>query len=104
MRTLHLVLLLAFSLNVDAHIDDAESNPIAKKIKARITKALKKQEYRGFCTVFIEMAHSNSTAIVKRVKTSGDYKLCKLSRSKINKGQRFKYRIPEKYLRLHIEK
>jgi hypothetical protein len=97
-------LLFALTLSMSAVADDAQTNPIAKKVKAKILKALKNEEHRGFCTVFIEMTHSGSTAIVKRVKTSGDYDLCKLSRSKIKKGQRFKYRTPEKYLRLHIEK
>lgn len=98
---LFLVCLLAAPT---ACADDAETNPIAKTLKQKLLKSIKNSQLTGYCDVYVEMTHTESMAIVKRVTTSGDYRLCKLSQSKVRLGQQFKFRYPEKYIRLHIEK
>jgi hypothetical protein len=48
------------------------------------------------------LSHSKNIATVKRVTGTGDYRVCKASKKAIKKGKQYKYRTPEKYLRIHI--
>lgn len=99
--TISVVLSILTSLS--ARSDDAETNPLAKKIKTQIERSLRNNREQGYCDLFIEMTHKGSTAIVKRVTSTGDYKLCKAVKQTVRKGQRYRYQTVEKYIRLHIE-
>lgn len=84
--------------------DDSQVNPIAKKIKSQIVKKLDNSsiDYKGFCDVTIEMRHSDTRAKVHRVRTSGDRKLCNFAKKTVKVGKTYKYKFPEKFIRLHI--
>lgn len=97
--TLFSFLLISFCSNAD----DAEVNQLAKKIKSKIVKQVSAYDLSGYCDLFIEMSHSESVATVKRVTSTGDYNLCKVSKRVVRKGHRYKYNLSEKYIRLHIE-
>lgn len=85
--------------------DDAEFNPIAEKIKAKVLKDINGEEHLvGFCNVYIYMKYKGKTAYVSRVKTSGDYKLCKASKKAIKLNKPFRYTNTEKILRIHVSK
>ncbi|MFM2589930.1 hypothetical protein [Vibrio sp. TBV020] len=96
---LFFTLLMSFCVTAD----DAEVNPLAKKIKSNIEKQISKHEHEGYCDLFIEMSHMEAFAVVKRVTSTGDHKLCKLSKRVVRKGHRYKTNVSEKYIRLHIE-
>ncbi|CAK4067931.1 hypothetical protein [Vibrio sp. 16] len=97
------ILILSLLLSTNAHCaDDAEWNAIAKKLKARIEKKIANHSLPGYCNVFIEFKHSKYHAIVTRVNTNGDFKICNVSKHLIKKGEKFRYRTPEKYLRIHV--
>ncbi|MFL7033320.1 hypothetical protein BCS71_08120 [Vibrio lentus] len=87
-----------------AFTDDALINPVAKKIKSSILKGMKKSsiELEGYCDLMIEMRHSNGYARIKKVRTSGDSRVCKQARKHLPDNRKFKYSFPEKYIRLHI--
>ncbi|TOC20809.1 hypothetical protein CGJ90_19605, partial [Vibrio parahaemolyticus] len=38
----------------------------------------------------------------KRVTGSGDTKVCRFARSNLKIGKRYRYKYPEKYIRIHI--
>ncbi|NOH79766.1 hypothetical protein F0231_08410 [Vibrio sp. RE86] len=97
------VILLTLT-SFGARSDDAETIPLAKKIKTQIELSLKESREEGYCDLFIEMTHKGSTAIVKRVSSTGDYKLCKTAKQTVRKGQRYRYQTVEKYIRLHIDR
>ncbi len=97
-------ILLISIVSISTYADDSDTNPIAKKLKAKITSAIHGLSHTGYCDLFIEMAHTDSIAIVKRVTSSGDFKICKVAKAKVEKGQRFKFKQPEKYILIHIEK
>ncbi|MDC5855929.1 hypothetical protein [Vibrio europaeus] len=101
MKSINIFLL--FLLSLPAVADDAESNPLAQKLKVIIQKQISNKDLHGYCDLFIEMIHQDSVAIVKRVSSTGDYQLCKSSIKSLRIGQRFTYVVPEKYIRLHIE-
>ncbi|EGU9322592.1 hypothetical protein CGH21_21605 [Vibrio parahaemolyticus] len=84
--------------------DDSETNPVAKKIKSTLQKKVDKQfdQYDGYCDLMIEMEHKGKVAIVKRVTGSGDTKVCRFARSNLKSGKRYRYKHPEKYIRIHI--
>ncbi|EMR9627352.1 hypothetical protein WKN16_003324 [Vibrio parahaemolyticus] len=84
--------------------DDSETNPVAKKIKSTLQKKVDKQfdQYDGYCDLMIEMEHKEKVAIVKRVTGSGDTKVCRFARSNLKTGKRYRYKYPEKYIRIHI--
>ncbi|MCF9123910.1 hypothetical protein J8A01_10935 [Vibrio parahaemolyticus] len=84
--------------------DDSETNPVAKKIKSTLQKKVDKQfdQYDGYCDLMIEMEHKGKVAIVKRVTGSGDTKVCRFARSNLKTGKRYRYKHPEKYIRIHI--
>jgi len=96
-----LSILLIFPLST-VNADDSERNPIAKQIKKQIIQHISNKDIKGFCDVFIELSHSKNIATVKRVTGTGDYRVCKASKKAIKKGKQYKYRTPEKYLRIHI--
>lgn len=84
--------------------DDSERNPLAKQIKSKLIKHVRKHTdgYVGYCNVMIEMRYDSRRASIRSVKTSGDSKVCKLSKKYLQKGTKFKYTYLEKYLNLHI--
>ncbi|OXX55303.1 hypothetical protein B9J80_05740 [Vibrio sp. V12_P9A6T4] len=86
------------------YADDSESNPVAKSIKQQTLKALKKYRSKldGYCDVMIEMKHVQSYAEIVGVGTNGDYQICAKAKSKIKIGKKFKYKVPEKYIRIQI--
>ena len=74
----YLVFLLCFT-SPSVLADDALINPVAKKIKSSILKGMKKSsvELEGYCDLMIEMRHSKGYARIKKVRTSGDSRVCK---------------------------
>ena len=99
----YLVLLLC-CLPLLAISDDSLINPVAKKIKATVLKGLNKSqvELEGYCDLMIEMKHAKGYARIKKVRTSGDSKICKEAKKHLPKRKKFKYSFPEKYIRLQI--
>ncbi len=98
----HLLIFLTLFSASSIAIDDAERNSIAKKLKQRVVKELSKQELEGYCDLFIEFSHDDRYAKVKKVRGTGDHKVCKAVKKIIKRGQRFKYQQPEKYIRIHV--
>ena len=74
----HLLIFLTLFSASSIAIDDAERNPIAKKIKQRVVKELSKQQLDGYCDLFIEFSHDDRYAKVKKVRGTGDHKICKV--------------------------
>ncbi|MCG9691751.1 hypothetical protein L1D55_08305 [Vibrio sp. Isolate22] len=99
----YLVLLLCF-LPLLVISDDSLINPVAKKIKTTVLKGLNKSqiELEGYCDLMIEMKHAKGYARIKKVRTSGDSKICKEAKKHLPKRKKFEYSFPEKYIRLHI--
>ncbi|NOI02439.1 hypothetical protein F0241_15205 [Vibrio kanaloae] len=99
----YLVFLLCV-LSPTASSDDSLINPVAKKIKASVIKGLNKSntDMYGYCDLMIEMKHSKGYTRIKKVRTSGDSKVCKQAKKHLPKKKKFKYSFPEKYIRLHI--
>ena len=99
----YLVLLLC-CLPLLAISDDSLINPVAKKIKTTVLKGLDKShiQLEGYCDLMIEMKHAKGYARIKKVRTSGDSKICKEAKKHLPKRKKFKYSFPEKYIRLHI--
>lgn len=97
-------LLLLCCLSLMAFSDDSLINPVAKKIKTSVLKGLNQShiELEGYCDLMIEMKHAKGYARIKKVKTSGDSKICKAAKKHLPKRKKFKYSFPEKYIRLHI--
>lgn len=100
------ILLFSVSLLVvpSALSDDALVNPVAFQIKKKVTKHLDKKapDLDGFCDLMIEMRHSKSHARVHKVTTSGDSKICKISKKVVIKGDKYRFSTIEKYIRIHI--
>lgn len=99
-----LMLVMGFSMT-NCWADDAETNMVAKQIKNKVTKSIKRlngDAYEGYCDLMIEMRHKGRVAIIHRISSSGDYKLCKASKRSLKKGLRFKYEYKEKFVRIHI--
>lgn len=84
--------------------DDAQRNPLAKRIKAKVLKHVKKHTngYVGYCDVMIEMHYHSNRAEIKSVRTNGDSKVCHLSKAFLKKGTQYRYIYLEKYIQLHI--
>lgn len=102
MRLSILISLLLFHASSVA-MDDSERNPIAKKLKHSVMKKVTKaHDVEGFCDLFITMKHKGKTAVVKSVRTNGNHQLCKLSKSGIKIGRKFRYDSPANLIRLHI--
>jgi len=100
-----LILLMAFT--AVSWADDAETNFVAKKIKSKVIKSIKKadgHDYEGYCDLMIEMRHKGRMAFIHRISSSGDYNLCKLSKRSLKKGMKFKYEEKEKFIRIHISR
>lgn len=99
----YLAILLCF-LSPLTLSDDSLINPVAKKIKVTLLKGLNKSsaDLEGYCDLMIEMKHAKGYARIKKVKTSGDSKICKEAKKHLPKRKKFKYSFPEKYIRLHI--
>tara|TARA_Y100001960_G_scaffold55610_1_gene57051 strand:- start:216 stop:530 length:315 start_codon:yes stop_codon:yes gene_type:complete len=101
MKYISTALLFIFSTLSFAQ-DDSEWNAVAKQLKKKATVKVSNLNLPGYCNVFVELKHTKRYAIVVKVTSSGDYKICKASKSAIKKGEKYKYRTPEKYLRIHI--
>ena len=102
MRLLLVLIIVSFSAWSS---DDAEFNPIAKKLKAKILTEIKHDiQLSGFCDVYIYMKHNGEKAVISKVKTSGDYKLCKASKKAIKLNKTFNYTKAEMMIRIHISK
>ena len=85
--------------------DDSLINPVAKKIKTSVLKGLNKShiELEGYCDLMIEMKHAKGYTLIKKVRTSGDSKICKEAKKHLPKRKKFKYiAFLRKYIRLHI--
>lgn len=101
-------LLIVLSLCIfvkDAYSrDDSERNNVASKIKKEVMKAVKRSpdtEY-GYCDLMIEMRHDDNYAYIKRASYTGDKRVCKASKKALRVGKKYRYKEPEKYIRLHI--
>ncbi|PFG56164.1 hypothetical protein ATG66_2490 [Vibrio sp. ES.051] len=99
-----LMILFFVSTSSIALADDAETNPLAKKIKTKLQRKVsnKFDDYQGYCDVMIEMEHKSKKAAIKRVTSNGDKKVCRYVKSNLKVGKRYRYNFPEKYIRLHI--
>jgi hypothetical protein len=77
----YLVFLLCF-LPSFVISDDSLINPVAKKIKTTVLKGLNRSqvELEGYCDLMIEMKHAKGYAQIKKVRTSGDGKICKAAK------------------------
>ncbi|HHF3031398.1 TPA: hypothetical protein ACVO3D_001465 [Vibrio diabolicus] len=97
-------LMIFLFVSASALSDDSETNPLAKKIKTKIQRKAdnKFDDYQGYCDVMIEMEHKGKKAVIKRVTSSGDKKVCRYVKSNLRKGKRYRYKYPEKYIQLHI--
>ncbi len=84
--------------------DDSQTNSVARKIKAKVERAVNKYKkpLSGYCDLTIEMEHKGKFAYIERIRTSGDHKLCKVGKKSIKKGMRFRYKKPERFIRIHI--
>ncbi|MGP8305043.1 hypothetical protein WJM94_02545 [Vibrio sp. YIC-376] len=84
--------------------DDSETNPVARKIKNQLQSKVSRKfdDYQGYCDVMIEMEHKGSKASIKRVTGTGDQPVCRYVKSNLKVGKTFRYKFPEKYIRLHI--
>ncbi|WP_435246963.1 hypothetical protein ACMAZD_08905 [Vibrio sp. nBUS_14] len=100
----YLVFLLCFT-SPSVLSDDALINPVAKTIKSSILKGMNKSsiELEGYCDLMIEMRHSKGYARIKKVRTSGDSRVCKQAQKNLPDNRKFKYSFPEKYIRLQIK-
>ncbi|MBR9874548.1 MAG: hypothetical protein GYB23_09810 [Vibrionaceae bacterium] len=101
----YVVTFLALALfSAPTFADDSQVNPVAKKIKNKLQRKVTKKfdDYQGYCDVMIEMEHKGSKASIKRVSGTGDQTVCRFVKSNLKVGKRFRYKYPEKYIRLHI--
>lgn len=99
------VTLICFLIGLSAaKADDSDTNPIAKKIKAELQKKVsnKFDSYEGYCDLMIEMEHKGKNAKIKRINGNGDKPVCQFAKSNLKIGKRYRYKFPEKYIRLHI--
>jgi len=89
---------------VAAQADDSETNQMAKKIKAKVEREVRKYKkpLDGYCDFTIEMEHKGKFAYIERVRTNGDFKLCKVGKKALKKGMRFRYQEPEKFIRIQV--
>ncbi|EHI5140571.1 hypothetical protein QNE83_004063 [Vibrio alginolyticus] len=103
MRYVVTLMILIFA-STSVFADDSDTNLLAKKIKTKLQKKVdnKFDDYQGYCDVMIEMEHKSKNAVIKRVTSSGDQKVCRYVKSNLKKGKRYRYKYPEKYIRLHI--
>ncbi len=87
------------------HADDSSGNLVAARIKYGLISEIR-TNYKGgsgFCDVMILMKHKDGYAIVKRVSTTGDSKLCRFIKSKLKRGSKFRYDYQEKLIQIEIE-
>ncbi|AYO19892.1 hypothetical protein D0856_07115 [Vibrio owensii] len=96
-------LLILFSNSV-AKADDSQTNPVANQIKVELQKKTNRKfdGYDGYCDLMIEMEHKGKSAKIKKVNVSGDKRVCQFAKSNVKIGKRYRYKFPEKYIRLHI--
>ncbi|MGF1755015.1 hypothetical protein L4C33_15650 [Vibrio makurazakiensis] len=99
-----LITLCSLLCSITINADDSQTNPVAKKIKKTVTQYVNKRtsDYIGYCDIMVEMRHTKNKAIIHKIKTSGDYKVCKLSKKSLKKGRKYSYPYPEKFIRIHI--
>lgn len=105
MRNVSLLFLLfstSFCATSSFADDDAEHNRVAKTIKSKILKKIKNYRGPGYCDLMIEMSHDEKFATIRKISYTGDHSVCKESKKAIKRKQRFRYQIPEKFIRLHI--
>ncbi|MDN3679187.1 hypothetical protein QWZ04_02455 [Vibrio tapetis subsp. quintayensis] len=103
-RILRMMFIGLISVSTLSIADDAQINPVAKKLKTKIERAVNKYKkpLSGYCDFTIEMEHKGKFTYVKSTRTSGDHKLCKLGKRSIKKGMRFRYKKPEKFIRIQV--
>ncbi|BDU37129.1 hypothetical protein [Vibrio nigripulchritudo] len=84
--------------------DDSHTNKVAEKIKKRVERSIKRyrKPLQGYCNYMIEMEHKGKYAYIKRIRYAGDKKICKVGKKGLKKGMRFKYKVPEMYIRIHV--
>ncbi len=105
MKKLSSILLLSTLLLPSMSIaDDSSGNKVAAYIKGRLIAEIRAyyQGSSGFCDVMIKMDHKNAYAIIKRVSTTGDSKLCGFIKTRLKKGSKYRYDYPEKLIQIHI--
>ncbi len=98
------VLITALLLPGLASADDASGNRVAAYIKENLIWQTWKyyDGDSGFCDLMIKMNHKNGYAIIQRVSTTGDSKLCRFLKSKLRKGSKYRYDHPEKLIQIQI--
>ncbi|ELB2036005.1 hypothetical protein QNZ67_000830 [Vibrio parahaemolyticus] len=105
MKKLSSILLLS-ALVVPSMVaaDDSSGNKVAARIKYNLIWQIRNyyDGGSGFCDVMIKMDHQNAYAIVKRVSTTGDSKLCGFIKTRLKKGSKYRYDSEEKLLQIHI--
>lgn len=103
---LNLILSAALLSTQPSFADDAQTNVVARRIKAQVVKALMRQNIRsnGVCDIFIEMEHLNNThASIVSMTTRGNRMLCQQVKQAIRPGTKYRYQIPEKILIIQID-
>ncbi|WP_105901535.1 hypothetical protein [Vibrio gangliei] len=98
--------VLVFVVSFTSAADDSQRYAVAKYYKKKIYKELSRVDIKtGECRVMLTMIHLNATdAKLKRYRTTGDNKICRLTRSALSqyKNKIIKYDVPEKMLRLTV--
>ncbi|EGQ8608117.1 hypothetical protein Q9X98_003221 [Vibrio parahaemolyticus] len=99
-----ILLLSVFFLPSLLFADDSSGNKVAATIKHRLILDIRHyyDGDSGFCDLMINMEHKNAYAVVKRVATTGDSKLCSFIKSRVKKGAKYRYDHPEKLIQIHI--
>ncbi|MEE3876766.1 hypothetical protein [Vibrio sp. YYF0003] len=105
MKKLSSILLLsALALPSMAYADDSSGNKVAATIKENLIRSIRYnyEGNSGFCDVMVKMDHVKHYAIIKRVSTTGDGKLCRFIKTRLKKGSKYRYDHPEKLIHIHI--
>ncbi|HFQ5380197.1 hypothetical protein LZU85_14055 [Vibrio sp. IRLE0018] len=101
--TFLLASLLFFYPNV-IYADDSTRNPIALKLKKSVQKKVDKQlvHYSGYCDVVVYFHHTDKHAVVEKVNGTGDAQICRFAKQLIKVGSKFRYKVPERMIVIHI--
>lgn len=105
LRITILIFSVVFLIPFKSNADDSDGNKVAAYIKYSVTNDIRYgyEGDSGFCDVMINMGHKNGYAIIKRVSTKGNSKLCRFIKGQLKKGSRYRYDHPEKLIQLDFE-
>ncbi|HAU8298420.1 TPA: hypothetical protein I7159_13605 [Vibrio vulnificus] len=78
------------------HADDSTRNPIALKLKKSVQKKIDKEFIHYYFN------HTDKHAVVEKVNGTGDAKICRFAKQTIKVGSKFRYKVPERMIVIHI--